>query len=225
MIYSRDIITDHCVFRSEGVWNGDGWDPDSCEDCTLFACQFSTGDDAVAIKAGKNPEGNTIARPTRHIRIFDCVSEFGHGFTIGSEMSGGVEDVRIWDCDLGHAMNGFEIKATPKRGGYVRDIHVLDCTAARVLMHTVGYNDDGIPASELPVFEQCSFERVRILGQSLQPDGTMISCPAIELCGFDCPGHEIRSILFSDCVLGPSGQAIQLQRCDTVSFQSLRCEG
>ena len=46
MVYSRSIVTDHCVFRSEDVWNGDGWDPDSSEDCTLFASEFHTGDDA-----------------------------------------------------------------------------------------------------------------------------------------------------------------------------------
>ena len=74
MIYSRNIVTDHCIFRSEDVWNGDGWDPDSSEDCALFACEFHTGDDSVAIKSGKNPEGNQIARPTKHIRVFDCVS-------------------------------------------------------------------------------------------------------------------------------------------------------
>ena len=25
MIYSDHVVTDHCTFRSEGVWNGDGW--------------------------------------------------------------------------------------------------------------------------------------------------------------------------------------------------------
>ena len=129
MVYSDHIVTDHCTFRSEGVWNGDGWNPDSSEDCTLFACQFYTGDDAVAIKSGKNPEGNLINRPTRRIRVFDCVSHFGHGITIGSEMSGGVEDVRVWDCDLGRAMYGLEIKGTKKRGGYVRDAQIMySCT-------------------------------------------------------------------------------------------------
>ena len=135
MVYSDHIVTDHCVFRSKGVWNGDGWDPDSSEDCTLFACRFYTGDDAVAIKSGKNPEGNLINRPTRRIRIFDCISRLGHGITIGSEMSGGVEDVRIWDCDLGRAKYGIEIKGTKKRGGYVRNVQVRDCTVARILMH------------------------------------------------------------------------------------------
>ena len=150
MIYCDQIVTDHCAFRSEGVWNGDGWDPDSSENCTLFACEFRTGDDAVAIKSGKNPEGNIINRPTRHIRIFDCVIHFGHGITIGSEMSGGVEDVCIWDCDLGRSKYGIEIKGTKKRGGYVRNVHARDCTVSRVLMHAVGYNDDGVGAPTPP---------------------------------------------------------------------------
>lgn len=224
MIYSRNIVTDHCVFRSEGVWNGDGWDPDSSEDCTLFACRFFTGDDAVAIKSGKNPEGNLIDRPTRQIRIFDCASEFGHGIVIGSEMSGGVEDVRIWDCDLGQAMQGIEIKATPKRGGYVRGLHLRDCTVARVLMHSVGYNDDGVPAPEQPVLEGCRFERVRILGRSLDHDGVTTAVPAVELEGFDRPGHQIRDVVFRDCVLAEGGLGLRLKRCEAVSFENLCCE-
>ena len=112
MLYSKNIVTDHCVFRSENVWNGDGWDPDSSENCTLFASEFFTGDDSVAIKSGKNPEGNIINRPTKHIRVFDCLSHKGLGIAIGSEMSGGVEDVRIWDCDLINSLYGVQIKAT-----------------------------------------------------------------------------------------------------------------
>ena len=123
-IYSDDIVTSRCVFVSEGIWNGDGWDPDSSENCTIFDCRFYTGDDSVAIKSGKNPEGNIVNKPTRHVRIFDCKCAYGHGIAIGSEMSGGIEDVKIWDCDMGDSMSGIEIKATSKRGGYVRDISV-----------------------------------------------------------------------------------------------------
>lgn len=146
MIYCDDIQTDHCTFVSEGVWNGDGWDPDSSTNCTLFASEFSTGDDAVAIKSGKNPEGNEINRPCAHIRVFDCRNDCGHGICIGSEMSGGVEDVQIWDCDLANSLSGIEIKATPKRGGYVRGVTVRDCITPRVMLHSVPYNDDGVPA-------------------------------------------------------------------------------
>ena len=62
MVYSDQIVTDHCTIKSDGVWNGDGWDPDSSTNCTIFACEFCTGDDAVAIKSGKNPEGNAMFR-------------------------------------------------------------------------------------------------------------------------------------------------------------------
>ena len=79
MIYSDNITTDHCRFVSEGVWNGDGWDPDSSTNCTLFACEFATGGDAVAIKSGKNPEGNKIGRPSAHIYVFDCRSTHNPG--------------------------------------------------------------------------------------------------------------------------------------------------
>lgn len=100
MVYCDNIQTDHCVFESEGVWNGDGWDPDSSTNCTLFASEFHTGDDAVAIKSGKNPEGNEIGRPCAHIKVFDCRIGYGHGICIGSEMSGGVEDVQIGTATL-----------------------------------------------------------------------------------------------------------------------------
>lgn len=133
--------------------------PDSSTNCTIFACEFCTGDDAVAIKSGKNPEGNATNRPTKHVRVFDCHSGFGHGICIGSEMSGGVEDVKIWDCNMAVSTSGLEIKATKKRGGYVRDVEVCDCTLSHVMVHSVGYNDDGIGSDVPPILENFKYER------------------------------------------------------------------
>ena len=224
MIYSDNIITHGCTFRSEEVWNGDGWDPDSSTNCTIFDCKFYTGDDAVAIKSGKNPEGNIINRPTEHIRVFDCVSYYGHGVTIGSEMSGGVSDVKIWDCDMGDSTYGVEIKGTKKRGGYVRGVHVRDCKLCRVLMHSVLYNDDGEGAPEVPVFEDCRFENLKLTGITYGKDETRTSCDAIELAGFDVPGHFLKNISFKNIVIncGESRkQTISLQCCEGVSFENI----
>lgn len=224
MIYSDQIVTDHCTIRSDGVWNGDGWDPDSATNCTLFACEFFTGDDAVAIKSGKNPEGNLINRPTKHIRVFDSHSGFGHGICIGSEMSGGVEDVKIWDCDMAVSTSGLEVKATKKRGGYVRNVEVRDCTLSHVMVHAVGYNDDGIGAPVPPVLEDFRYERVTLLGRYIDHDHVWHTCPAIELKGFDLPSHEVRNIHFKDVVLednrGPE-QNILMQDCLNVSFENV----
>lgn len=227
MIYSDNIVTNDCTFISEGVHNGDGWDPDSSTNCTIFGCTFFTGDDSVAIKSGKNPEGNIINKPCKHIRVFDCVTKYGHGICMGSEMSGGIEDVYIWDCDLENSVYGIEIKGTKKRGGYVRDIHVRDCVLPRILFHSVGYNDDGISAGVAPVFENCSFEQVSLKGVYQDMKKNFVPCEAILLCGFDKPGHELKNIEFNDVTLGdkehPVTQNLSLRLCENISFKNIKC--
>lgn len=224
MIYSRDIVTDHCVFRSENVWNGDGWDPDSSENCTLFASEFHTGDDSVAIKSGKNPEGNVIARPTRHIRVFDCVSEYGLGVAIGSEMSGGVEDVRIWDCDLEHSLYGVQIKGTKKRGGYVRNVQVRDCVLSRFLCCAVLYNDDGEGSPVPPVFSDMTCDRVHLTGWARNYwEKDLHAMPGIDLSGFDVPGYEVKNIRFTNCTMGKDA-SIALNRCREIHLDVSRTD-
>ena len=228
MIYSDHIVTDHCTFRSEGVWNGDGWDPDSSTNCTLFASKFFTGDDAVAVKSGKNPEGNVIGRPCKHIRIFDCVSAFGHGICLGSEMSGGIEDVRIWDCDLLMSEFGIELKATAKRGGYIRDVHVRNCRLARVLIHSVAYNDDGVGAGALPVFEDCRFENLHLGGEYLDGSRQWHPCDGIVLCGFDKAGHAVQNVTFKNIRMAGRipgrPQNISLQHCKNICLENVYSE-
>lgn len=223
MVYSRNIITDHCVIRSAGIWNGDGWDPDSSENCTLFGCRFATEDDMVAIKSGKNPEGNRVNRPTRHIRIFDCSSAFGHGIAIGSEISGGVEDIKIWDCDIARSSNGIEIKGTPKRGGYVKNVVVKDSTFPRLLIHSVLYNDDGEPGPHPPRFSSCTFERLVLTGVRLEKENTEEVRP-IEIEGFDEPGYEAQDLHIRDCVLcGPIHEVV-VNNCAGISLENLTCK-
>ncbi len=229
MLYSDNILTCNSSFYSHGVFNGDGWDPDSSTNCTIFNCDFNTGDDCVAIKSGKNPEGNIIGKPSRNIRVFDCRCETAHGFVIGSEMSGGVSDVYIWDCDMANSIYGIEIKGTKKRGGYVRNVHVSRCTVSRVLMHAVGYNDDGIGAPEAPIFSDCTFQDVRICGEALEY-GTYkrIPCNAIEMVGFDGNHHSVQNIRFTNVVIGNGResvpQTVSLQMLKNISFENLTVE-
>ena len=224
MVYSKNIVTDHCVFRSEGVWNGDGWDPDSSEDCTLFASQFHTGDDSVAIKSGKNPEGNRIARPTRNIRVFDCQSEYGLGVAIGSEMSGGVENVKIWHCDLAHSLYGVQIKGTKKRGGYVKNISVRDSVLSRFLACAVLYNDDGEGSDVPPVFSDFTCERVRLTGWARdywEKEDHPVA--GIDLSGFDVPGYEAAHMRFIQCALNPDA-SIHLKHCRDITLDIEKTE-
>ena len=159
-----------------------------------------------------------IKQPTWCIRIFDCVSCFVHGITIGSEMSGGVEDVRIWDCNLATAMFGVEIKGAKKCGGYVPNVHMRDCTVARGLMHAVDCNDDGIGAPVPPSFSGCTFGNMRILGKCLNHENTASEYPAIELEGFDMSGYEVEDITFRDCTVTRNAE-VKMHRCKHISIQ------
>lgn len=224
-IYSRRVITHGCQIRSTSVWNGDGWDPDSSEDCVLFDTRFDTGDDMVAIKSGKNPEGNEINRPTRRVRVFDCVSSHGHGIALGSEMSGGIEDVRIWDVDIAKSRYGIHIKGTPKRGGYVRNVSVRDCRIAAITIHSVGYNDDGVAGPDQPFFEDYRFERCHVLGRFWgENEASVRPTTAVLVKGFDKPGHEARNIVLRDCKLGGvehGSGTIELCDCADVRFEGV----
>lgn len=225
-IYSDTVVTYGCTFESAGVWNGDGWDPDSSTNCYLFDSRFHTGDDMVAIKSGKNPEGNAINRPTRHVRIFDCRATQGHGIAIGSEMSGGVEDVRVWNVDISKSRYGLHIKGTPKRGGAVRDVVVRDCDLAAVTIHAVSYNDDGVAGPDQPFFERYRFERCRVLGRFWGDDEHDVHpTTAILVRGFSKPGHEVRDVVFRDITLGgvPQGSGrIEMAYAKDVSFERVR---
>ena len=222
MVYSDDILTDHCVLRSTGIWNGDGWDPDSSTNCTLFATVFATEDDSVAIKSGKNPQGNIIDSPTKHIRVFDCQSLYGHGICIGSEMSGGVEDVKIWDCDISESSNGIEIKGTPKSSGYVRDICVQNCSFPRLLIHAVPYNDDGVPAPQPPIFENFRFEGLHLTGLRKEHGTTECVAP-MEIAGFEAAGHEVRHVVCKNLVL-PSGAPLLFSRYSGLTLENIVSE-
>jgi polygalacturonase len=185
IVYSDNIVTAGCYIHSENVFNGDGWDPDSSTNCTIFDCDFKTRDDMIAIKSGKNPEGNLINRPSKNIRVFDCRCQMGHGLAIGSEMSGGVENVRVWDCDMKKSRCGFEIKGAKARGGYVKDVSVYNSSFSILAIRSVRYNAGGEAAPTPPVFEDYHFEDITLTGVCYKHTGESWCESAIIAEGFD----------------------------------------
>jgi polygalacturonase len=105
--------------------NNDGCDPDSCTDVLIEDSYFETGDDAIAIKSGRDHDGRTVGRPSENIVIRRCTSRGRlYAFAIGSEMSGGVRNVFIED---GKALTGraaVYVKGNRDRGGLVEHVRV-----------------------------------------------------------------------------------------------------
>lgn len=222
-IYSEKILTYAVTVNSIGISNGDGWDPDSSSDCVLFGSVFNTGDNAVAIKSGKNPDGNRVNIPSEHIRVFDVTSHRGGGLTVGSEMSGGVSDVRFWDCDSRGCMPGLQLKGTPKRGGYIRDVKISNCRSSTLwVSSTLSYGNDG-DDSGLPVFEDFVFEDIEVDGREYH-DGIVEKERCLVLTGFDADGHRLRNVLLKNVVLLPSldgePQIVYIQHVEGVRFEN-----
>lgn len=107
--------------------NSDGCDPESCKNVVIENCFFNTGDDCIAIKSGRNQDGRRINRPSENIVIRNCKMQNGHGgVVIGSEMSGGVRNVFVEDCEMSspELERGLRIKTNSVRGGLVENFYV-----------------------------------------------------------------------------------------------------
>lgn len=192
-IYSKNVFTYGCRITSIGVNNGDGWDPDSSEDCVIFDCEFDTGDDCIAIKSGKNPEGNTIGRASKNIYVFDCRAISGHsGVAIGSEMSGGVDNVRVWDCDFVGAWCGIHVKGTKERGGYVKNVDVRDSKVSSIVIWHVDYNTDGASAQSMPKFSDYHFENLEVTG---------FHSDYVRIKGFDEDEYAVKNVTLKNIAL------------------------
>ncbi|MFI7124993.1 glycoside hydrolase family 28 protein [Nonomuraea sp. NPDC050153] len=114
--------------------NNDGCDPESCVDVLIERCEFNTGDDCVAIKAGKNADGRRVNAPSMNVLVDSCVMRDGNGgVTIGSETTGGVRWVYAWNCTMSSARleRAIRVKTNPDRGGYVRDVYFRDITVGQ----------------------------------------------------------------------------------------------
>jgi hypothetical protein len=87
------------VFNSPNAQNSDALDLESCHRAIISGCIFDVGDDGISLKSGKDAAGRRIGMPTQDVLIEGCTVYHAHGgFTIGSEMSGGVRNIRVNNC-------------------------------------------------------------------------------------------------------------------------------
>lgn len=130
-LLSKNITVRNVTVRNDGP-NGDGCDPESCENVLIENCVFHTGDDCIAIKSGRNADGRAggtgryAGRPSKNIIIRNCTMEDGHGgVVIGSEISGGCQNVFVEDCEMDspNLDRVLRIKTNSCRGGVIENVY------------------------------------------------------------------------------------------------------
>lgn len=137
---------------------------------------ISTGDDLVAIKSGWDEYGIAYGRPSHDITIRRVTgsSPFA-GIAVGSETSGGVENVLAEHINLFNMGVGIHLKTNIGRGGFIRNITVSNVYMENVrkgikIAGDVGdHPDDKFNPNALPVVKDVTFKNV--WGEMVQQPG------------------------------------------------------
>lgn len=124
LLKSENITVRGISFNAKNV-NNDGIDPEYSRNILIENVDFNNGDDNIAIKAGRDHEGRSVAQPSENIVIRNNRFKGLHAVVIGSEMSSGVRNIFVENNTFaGYCKRGIYLKSNPDRGGYIRNIYV-----------------------------------------------------------------------------------------------------
>ncbi|MDI1249349.1 MAG: DUF1080 domain-containing protein [Lacunisphaera sp.] len=178
---------DDIVIRNVTIEGGrDGIDLDSCRRVRIEGCTINTGDDCISLKSGRGMDGARLGRPTEDVLITNCKMT-GRRFAcigIGSEISGGVRNIRIEHCSFRAYTHAIYLKTRIGRGGVnenisADDIDVLGGDFLRINLVKGGNTNtaddpvEGLPG--YPVARRLAFSNIRLQGAKAVVVGTEVS--------------------------------------------------
>jgi len=172
--FCENIIVRDIYILTNGEYgdtpNGDGINPNSCSNVLIEYNTLDTGDDCITIKSGRNKDGRRIGMPCKNIFIRHNVGLQGHGgIVIGSEMSGGVENIYAYECRFNGTDRMLRIKTERGRGGYVKNCWFEDMSADTIEREAIRinmlYHGDRLPMELVdagtPVIKNINFNNIR----------------------------------------------------------------
>jgi polygalacturonase len=179
---SNVVIRNVTILAPHDSPNTDGIDPDSSSNVCIEDCYISTGDDLIAIKSGWDEYGIAYGRPSSDITIRRITgsSPFA-GFSVGSETSGGVENVLAEHLNFYSSGFGVHIKTNTGRGGFIRNITVSDVTldnvryGLRIAGDVGGHPDERYNHNALPIVDGLTIKNVQ--GQNIKEAGLLKGIP------------------------------------------------
>ena len=135
------IIDDVLVRNPEYAQNGDALDLESCKNCLIVNSRFDAGDDGICIKSGKDADGRKRGIPCENVVVDGCTVFAGHGgFVVGSEMSGGVKNFKVTNCQFLGTDVGLRFKSTRGRGGIVENIYIDGISMMNIVNDAITFN-------------------------------------------------------------------------------------
>ena len=138
----ENIILDEVLVRNpDYAQNGDALDLESCRGALILNSRFDAGDDGICLKSGKDADGRRRGRPCENVVVSGCTVFAGHGgFVVGSEMSGGVRNIMVRDCQFLGTDVGLRFKSTRGRGGIVENIFIDGISMTDIATYALTFN-------------------------------------------------------------------------------------
>ena len=138
----ENVIIDQVLVRNPSyAQNGDALDLESCKNALIVNSRFDAGDDGICIKSGKDADGRRRGIPCENVVVEGCTVFAGHGgFVVGSEMSGGVKNIQVNNCQFLGTDVGLRFKSTRGRGGIVENIYIKNISMTDIKTDAITFN-------------------------------------------------------------------------------------
>lgn len=215
-INCRDVLIEGVTFRNSPSWtvhpvwcenltirgvtvlnphtapNTDGIDPDGCRNVLVEHCLVDTGDDGICLKSGRDRDSWDVGIPCENVVIRHCRVRAGHGgFVVGSEMSSGVRNVLVHDCEFDGTDIGIRLKTRAGRRGYIQNIQVeritLRAIGAEAILVTMRYDGEKLDPTITQIADVPLVRDILIRDVRCEAAGAAITLEGL-------PGHPIQAL-------------------------------
>jgi hypothetical protein len=219
LLYCQNVLARNLTIRTT-MGNGDGIDVDSSTHVRIDNCDIDSGDDCVALKSGRGAAAVKLARPTEDVTITHC--SLGSGFAgvgIGSEMSGGIRDIHIDNCNFTHGANAIYIKGRTGRGGFFENISATHLKAATKIFVSINPRDSGIVGVD-PLYGDASVPRT----QNISISDATVNCGTLFDASHTLPIKPVDGLTLSN-ITGSCRRGIVIANAVNVKLSNLTLTG
>ncbi len=220
-----DGVTVRCPWNAQ---NGDGIDIGNSERVLVTGCTVDVGDDGICMKGGSGQKG-LESGPCKDILICGNTVFHAHGgFVVGSDVSGGMDNIVVRNCTFSGTDTGIRFKSAIGRGGrcnnlFISDIVMTDIKDEAVVFsctyEDVTYNaPKGVETEaqgQVPFAPD--FAGIHISGVTCRECGTAVRAKGID--GLGC----IHDVSISDCIFFYTKAGIDIDKATAdVSLNNVR---
>ena len=134
----KDVFV-RCPWNAQ---NGDGIDIMQCVRVLISGCTVDVGDDGICLKGGVGQKGLDDG-PCKDILIENNIVFHAHGgFVIGSEFSGGMQNIVVRNNVFSGTDTGLRFKSAPERGGLTQNIRISDISMTDIGGEAIVFQTD-----------------------------------------------------------------------------------